>query len=121
MVTKKKAKTSTAKKGSRKPKPTFLSSLSISKIIESAGTAAETRAALEADLKSKGVDTTDAMANLPRGADRDLEAVARLVSLARGHGYVVQLRGKARGVSFQLTSPSDSGMLQSRHDRDRGK
>jgi hypothetical protein len=111
------AKGKKAAKSSRKGNTTFLSSLSISKIAESAGNASDTRAALEADLQSKGIDTSVATSNLPSGADADLEAVARLISLARGHGLFVQVAVRGDETSFDIVTPSSAGMLQSRHDR----
>jgi hypothetical protein len=100
--------------------PVFHSALSIMKMAEASNSAAATRAKLEAELRANNIDVTLALSNLPQGAE-DTEAVARLVSLARGHGYIVQLGGdmsqSAEGLELSIVMPArGGGGLQSGHD-----
>jgi hypothetical protein len=96
---------------------TYYSSLALSTMVEMTGAESETRAALERQLKAEGIDTTATRRNLPSGKTGELEAIARLIDLARANGLVVELVGrKAKGVSFRLITAGVGAILQSRHD-----
>jgi len=95
---------------------TFVSSLSVSRIAIASGRAQQFRADLENSLRGRGIDPAPALQNLPPGDDGEAEAIARLVSLARGNGLFVQLPS-APGSSITVTTPAGAGMLQSGHDQ----
>jgi hypothetical protein len=101
------------------PRP-YHSSLAVGRMVALVGNALSTRNALVSDLQSKGVNTSPALANLPAGVDADREAVARLVALARGYGYAVQVLGvnsSTGAVDLSITLPSAINLLQAAHDR----
>lgn len=93
----------------------FYSAFDVSTLVQFTGTAADARAKLEAELKSRGIDTQQALRNLPQGADGDREAVARLVSLARGNGFCVQIKQGKHGPDFDIVMPAQVNTLQSGH------
>jgi hypothetical protein len=95
----------------------FYSSMSLSALARQ-GDPAKVRQSLTRQLEKLGIDPTPAIRGLPdeAQADDDVEIVARLVSLARGHGYGVELSAGGKGSpEISIVRPSSIGTLQSGH------
>ena len=93
----------------------------IGSLIKSAGNGSEILAGLLSDLNQRGIDTKSALANLPEGALGEIEAVSRLVSLARGNGYCVAIsanNSQDSTFSINVQTPAELGTLQAGHHRD---
>ena len=101
---------------------TFHSALSIKKIVGFAGNPSQIKQALVDRLEELDVEDDcieEATEELPPQPEGDLEAVARLVSLARAAGFVVVLQGDFPPFttsSIEVTTPSSIGLLQAAHD-----
>jgi hypothetical protein len=93
----------------------YVSSFSAAKLAAAAGNLNAVRQSLERQLTAAGIDLSPTRANLPPGDEGEMEAISRLISLARGHGFCVELTGNA---DFSVTLPSAVAMLQSGHHRD---
>jgi hypothetical protein len=103
--------------------PPFVSAFTLGKIVQFNGKAGEARRSLEAALRERGIDIAPALRNLPEGEPGNVEAVSRLISLARGHGYFVevgQMGQYAAGGTpmFTVSQPAAVGALQSGHHQD---
>jgi hypothetical protein len=102
-----------------KKNTTYISSLAIKRIATAAGKEDELRQSLEQQLKQHGIDPSVAYNKLPAGDAGKAEIVARLVSLARGHGLVVQAPDIAldKGGTIKVVTPASMPTLQSGHDQ----
>ena len=93
----------------------FYSPMSLAAMATSAG-AKNLRDSLAAELRAKGADPDSAFNGLATDDAGDLEAVARLVSLARARGLCVELkRVDGNALRLSVVKPSTVGLLQSGH------
>jgi hypothetical protein len=99
------------------PPITFYSTLFTTGMIKSVGDISRSKNALRRELEKRGVNTKAALQSLPKGAAGDVEAVTRLVSLARANGYWVRIATKkTTGETFlNISLPSMVPMLQHGH------
>jgi hypothetical protein len=81
------------------------------------GDPSQVRDELVRQLTALKIDPTPALRGLGGESSQDpVEVVARLVSLARGHGYGVELQAGGRGQpAIRIATPAGIGTLQSGH------
>jgi hypothetical protein len=94
----------------------FYSAMSLSALARQ-GNPAEVRDELIKQLIVLRIDPTPAVQGVgDKSSHDDVEVVARLVSLARANGYLVELRAGGRGnPDIRFVSPAGMPTLQSGH------
>ncbi|MFF6953824.1 hypothetical protein ACFZAD_34960 [Streptomyces iakyrus] len=100
--------------------PTPSSAFDLSKIVEVTGDASRQVESLTKQLREQGIDPSPAFNGAAEnGSSDDVEKVARLIALARGHGLCVELRdGQSVEDRFRVVQPAAIGLLQSGHHRE---
>lgn len=101
-------------------KEPFRSALELSTLADYTGDICAVRKSIEEQLSKQGIDYSVAVKDLPKGKNANVEAVVRLISLARGHGLYVTLKpqvtAEGEGLSIGISAPNrDVGQLQSGH------
>jgi hypothetical protein len=94
----------------------FHSSMELRKMAQLLGNVNVTIQILERQLTANMIDPSPALKGLPPGNVGKLEAVARLVALARANGFAVLLEGASNGaLQFNVVTPASVHLLQCSH------
>jgi hypothetical protein len=96
----------------------YHSSMELRKMTQLLGNPDATIATLEQQLAVNRIDPDPALRGLPPGNVGKLEAVARLVALARANGFAVLLEGAAASsgaLEIKVVSPASVHLLQCSH------
>lgn len=93
--------------------PVAEAAFSIGNLLRVSGDAPSARAALLAQLTDLGIDVGGA----EKSDATDVEAVSQLISVARQHGYSVEMSDGETAPLMRVVKPSNVRMLQSGHHR----
>lgn len=89
-----------------------VSPIPVTSRIRLTGDAATVRGSLLQQLNALAIDADAEVADLPRTNDGDVQAVKRLVSVARSHGHCVEMVSQESESLMKVVKPANVRLLQ---------